>query len=124
MKKKINISVILLKNQESAQFPHGHTLRCPQGTPLGPRGAFKSRPRPRQQWGAGQGLRAAASPPRCACALPPRGAVGRGGGAMAAAVGRASSAGSAAVSELCQNGRDTFLEASRLLLAYADNILR
>lgn len=43
---------------------------------------------------------------------------------MAAAVGRASSAGSAAVSELCQNGRDTFLEASRLLLAYADNILR
>lgn len=54
-----------------------------------------------------------------------KGAVGRGGGgAMAAAVGRASSAGSAAVSELCQNGRDTFLEASRLLLAYADNILR
>ncbi|XP_066848018.1 peptide-N(4)-(N-acetyl-beta-glucosaminyl)asparagine amidase isoform X2 [Anser cygnoides] len=43
---------------------------------------------------------------------------------MAAAVGRSSSAGSAAVSELCQNGRDTFLEASRLLLAYADNILR
>ncbi|KAM9198903.1 peptide-N(4)-(N-acetyl-beta-glucosaminyl)asparagine amidase [Mergus octosetaceus] len=43
---------------------------------------------------------------------------------MAAVVGRASSAGSAAVSELCQNGRDTFLEASRLLLAYADNILR
>lgn len=39
-------------------------------------------------------------------------------------MGRASSAGSAAVSELCQNGRDTFLEASRLLLAYADNILR
>ncbi|EOA94545.1 Peptide-N(4)-(N-acetyl-beta-glucosaminyl)asparagine amidase, partial [Anas platyrhynchos] len=25
---------------------------------------------------------------------------------------------------VCQNGRDTFLEASRLLLAYADNILR
>ncbi|XP_040403242.1 peptide-N(4)-(N-acetyl-beta-glucosaminyl)asparagine amidase isoform X4 [Cygnus olor] len=43
---------------------------------------------------------------------------------MAAAVGRSSSAGSAAVSELCQNGRDAFLEASRLLLAYADNILR
>jgi len=45
-------------------------------------------------------------------------------GAMAAAVGLSSSPGSAAVSELCQNGREIFLEASRLLLTYADNILR
>ncbi|KAJ7322491.1 hypothetical protein JRQ81_018778 [Phrynocephalus forsythii] len=31
---------------------------------------------------------------------------------------------SRAVSELCQNPRETFLEASRLLLTYADNIIR
>ncbi|XP_025901319.1 peptide-N(4)-(N-acetyl-beta-glucosaminyl)asparagine amidase isoform X2 [Nothoprocta perdicaria] len=43
---------------------------------------------------------------------------------MAAAVGLSSSPASPAVSELCQNGREIFLEASRLLLAYADNILR
>ncbi|XP_061218650.1 peptide-N(4)-(N-acetyl-beta-glucosaminyl)asparagine amidase-like isoform X3 [Neopsephotus bourkii] len=43
---------------------------------------------------------------------------------MAAAVGFASGAASAAVSELCQNRQDIFLEASRLLLTYADNILR
>uniref|UniRef100_A0A8C4V3E1 Peptide-N(4)-(N-acetyl-beta-glucosaminyl)asparagine amidase n=1 Tax=Falco tinnunculus TaxID=100819 RepID=A0A8C4V3E1_FALTI len=43
---------------------------------------------------------------------------------MAAAVGLSSSPGSPAVSELCQNGREIFLEASRLLLTYADNILR
>ncbi|XP_067147593.1 peptide-N(4)-(N-acetyl-beta-glucosaminyl)asparagine amidase isoform X2 [Apteryx mantelli] len=45
-------------------------------------------------------------------------------GAMAAAVGLSSSPASPAVSELCQNAREIFLEASRLLLAYADNILR
>lgn len=44
---------------------------------------------------------------------------------MASAVGpSSSSAGSPAVNELCQNGREVFLEASRLLLTYADNILR
>ncbi|KAJ7415446.1 Peptide-N(4)-(N-acetyl-beta-glucosaminyl)asparagine amidase [Willisornis vidua] len=43
---------------------------------------------------------------------------------MAAALGPPSAPGSAAVSELCQNGREIFLEASRLLLTYADNILR
>ncbi|XP_074939356.1 peptide-N(4)-(N-acetyl-beta-glucosaminyl)asparagine amidase isoform X2 [Phalacrocorax aristotelis] len=43
---------------------------------------------------------------------------------MAAALGQSSSPGFLAVSELCQNGRETFLEASRLLLIYADNILR
>ncbi|XP_072781826.1 peptide-N(4)-(N-acetyl-beta-glucosaminyl)asparagine amidase isoform X2 [Taeniopygia guttata] len=48
----------------------------------------------------------------------------RGRAAMAAALGLASSPGSAAVSELCQNRREIFLEASRLLLTYADNILR
>ncbi|KAM8967690.1 peptide-N(4)-(N-acetyl-beta-glucosaminyl)asparagine amidase [Pelodytes ibericus] len=31
---------------------------------------------------------------------------------------------SSAVAELCQNGRDVFLDASQLLLTYADNILR
>ncbi|XP_025956940.2 peptide-N(4)-(N-acetyl-beta-glucosaminyl)asparagine amidase isoform X1 [Dromaius novaehollandiae] len=43
---------------------------------------------------------------------------------MAAAVGLSSSPASPAVSELCQNAREIFLEASRLLLTYADNILR
>lgn len=43
---------------------------------------------------------------------------------MAAALGVSSSPGSPAVSELCQNRREIFLEASRLLLTYADNILR
>ncbi|XP_041898983.1 peptide-N(4)-(N-acetyl-beta-glucosaminyl)asparagine amidase isoform X3 [Corvus kubaryi] len=43
---------------------------------------------------------------------------------MAAALGLSSSLGSPAVSELCQNRREIFLEASRLLLTYADNILR
>ncbi|KAM9308819.1 peptide-N(4)-(N-acetyl-beta-glucosaminyl)asparagine amidase [Gastrophryne carolinensis] len=36
----------------------------------------------------------------------------------------ASSCESAAVSELCQNGRQVFMDASQLLLTYADNILR
>ncbi|XP_072507259.1 peptide-N(4)-(N-acetyl-beta-glucosaminyl)asparagine amidase isoform X2 [Notamacropus eugenii] len=44
--------------------------------------------------------------------------------AAAAALGPAAPALSRAVSELCQNPRETFLEASRLLLTYADNILR
>ncbi|XP_058146745.1 peptide-N(4)-(N-acetyl-beta-glucosaminyl)asparagine amidase isoform X2 [Dasypus novemcinctus] len=46
---------------------------------------------------------------------------------MAAAAALDSSAGSAsspAVAELCQNAPETFLEASKLLLTYADNILR
>ncbi|KAM6452750.1 peptide-N(4)-(N-acetyl-beta-glucosaminyl)asparagine amidase isoform 1-T1 [Liasis olivaceus] len=43
---------------------------------------------------------------------------------MAAAVGSATPAPSRAVSELCQNTRETFLEASGLLLTYADNIIR
>uniref|UniRef100_A0A8B9XDT1 Peptide-N(4)-(N-acetyl-beta-glucosaminyl)asparagine amidase n=1 Tax=Bos mutus grunniens TaxID=30521 RepID=A0A8B9XDT1_BOSMU len=46
--------------------------------------------------------------------------------AAAAAAALSGSAGSAspAVAELCQNTPETFLEASRLLLTYADNILR
>lgn len=47
-----------------------------------------------------------------------------GGGAMAGSAGLSSSPSSPAVRELCKNARDTFLEASRLLLTYADNILR
>ncbi|KAM9164953.1 peptide-N(4)-(N-acetyl-beta-glucosaminyl)asparagine amidase isoform 2-T2 [Pangshura tecta] len=43
---------------------------------------------------------------------------------MAAAGGPSAPPHSRAVSELCQNARDIFLEASRLLLTYADNILR
>uniref|UniRef100_A0A452HT49 Peptide-N(4)-(N-acetyl-beta-glucosaminyl)asparagine amidase n=1 Tax=Gopherus agassizii TaxID=38772 RepID=A0A452HT49_9SAUR len=43
---------------------------------------------------------------------------------MAGAGGPSAPPHSRAVSELCQNARDTFLEASRLLLTYADNILR
>ncbi|XP_074918567.1 peptide-N(4)-(N-acetyl-beta-glucosaminyl)asparagine amidase isoform X2 [Chelonoidis abingdonii] len=43
---------------------------------------------------------------------------------MAAAGGPSALLHSRAVTELCQNARDTFLEASRLLLTYADNILR
>ncbi|XP_054847912.1 LOW QUALITY PROTEIN: peptide-N(4)-(N-acetyl-beta-glucosaminyl)asparagine amidase [Eublepharis macularius] len=42
---------------------------------------------------------------------------------MAATMGPPSSVYSRAVSELCQNPRETFLEASRLLLTYADNII-
>ncbi|XP_036617104.1 peptide-N(4)-(N-acetyl-beta-glucosaminyl)asparagine amidase [Trichosurus vulpecula] len=44
--------------------------------------------------------------------------------AAAAALGPSAPTLSRAVSELCQNPRETFLEASRLLLTYADNILR
>ncbi|XP_013371130.1 PREDICTED: peptide-N(4)-(N-acetyl-beta-glucosaminyl)asparagine amidase [Chinchilla lanigera] len=43
---------------------------------------------------------------------------------MAAALGTASGSASPAVAELCQNAPETFLEASKLLLTYADNILR
>lgn len=43
---------------------------------------------------------------------------------MAGSAGLSSSPSSPAVRELCKNARDTFLEASRLLLTYADNILR
>uniref|UniRef100_A0A8C8S4A3 Peptide-N(4)-(N-acetyl-beta-glucosaminyl)asparagine amidase n=1 Tax=Pelusios castaneus TaxID=367368 RepID=A0A8C8S4A3_9SAUR len=43
---------------------------------------------------------------------------------MAAVGGPSAPAHSRAVSELCQNARATFLEASQLLLTYADNILR
>ncbi|XP_014374255.1 peptide-N(4)-(N-acetyl-beta-glucosaminyl)asparagine amidase [Alligator sinensis] len=42
---------------------------------------------------------------------------------MAAVVGQSSPPSSQAVSELCQNAREAFLEASRLLLTYADNII-
>uniref|UniRef100_A0A8D2GQY3 Peptide-N(4)-(N-acetyl-beta-glucosaminyl)asparagine amidase n=1 Tax=Urocitellus parryii TaxID=9999 RepID=A0A8D2GQY3_UROPR len=42
----------------------------------------------------------------------------------AAALGSCSGAASPAVAELCQNTPETFLEASKLLLTYADNILR
>lgn len=41
-----------------------------------------------------------------------------------AALGSSSSPASPAVAELCQNTPETFLEASKLLLTYADNILR
>ncbi|XP_021503743.1 peptide-N(4)-(N-acetyl-beta-glucosaminyl)asparagine amidase isoform X2 [Meriones unguiculatus] len=41
-----------------------------------------------------------------------------------AALGSSSSSASPAVAELCQNTPETFLEASKLLLTYADNILR
>ncbi|XP_057595480.1 peptide-N(4)-(N-acetyl-beta-glucosaminyl)asparagine amidase isoform X3 [Hippopotamus amphibius kiboko] len=44
--------------------------------------------------------------------------------AAAAALGGSSGSASAAVAELCQNTPETFLEASKLLLTYADNILR
>ncbi|XP_049622013.1 peptide-N(4)-(N-acetyl-beta-glucosaminyl)asparagine amidase isoform X1 [Suncus etruscus] len=44
--------------------------------------------------------------------------------AAAAAPGGSPGSASAAVAELCQNPPETFLEASRLLLTYADNILR
>ncbi|XP_004692330.1 PREDICTED: peptide-N(4)-(N-acetyl-beta-glucosaminyl)asparagine amidase isoform X1 [Condylura cristata] len=42
----------------------------------------------------------------------------------AAALGSSSGSPSPAVAELCQNTPETFLEASKLLLTYADNILR
>ncbi|XP_005545681.2 peptide-N(4)-(N-acetyl-beta-glucosaminyl)asparagine amidase isoform X2 [Macaca nemestrina] len=42
----------------------------------------------------------------------------------AAALGSSSGSASPAVAELCQNTPETFLEASKLLLTYADNILR
>lgn len=42
----------------------------------------------------------------------------------AAALGCSSGSASPAVAELCQNTPETFLEASKLLLTYADNILR
>uniref|UniRef100_A0A673T5Z6 Peptide-N(4)-(N-acetyl-beta-glucosaminyl)asparagine amidase n=1 Tax=Suricata suricatta TaxID=37032 RepID=A0A673T5Z6_SURSU len=42
----------------------------------------------------------------------------------AAALGSSSGSASSAVAELCQNTPETFLEASKLLLTYADNILR
>ncbi|XP_055985196.1 peptide-N(4)-(N-acetyl-beta-glucosaminyl)asparagine amidase [Sorex fumeus] len=44
--------------------------------------------------------------------------------AAAAALDSPSGAASPAVAELCQNPPETFLEASKLLLTYADNILR
>ncbi|KAJ6666463.1 hypothetical protein lerEdw1_020186 [Lerista edwardsae] len=43
---------------------------------------------------------------------------------MAAAMRPSSPVHSRAVTELCQNSTETFLEASRLLLTYADNIIR
>ncbi|XP_075778144.1 peptide-N(4)-(N-acetyl-beta-glucosaminyl)asparagine amidase isoform X2 [Pelodiscus sinensis] len=43
---------------------------------------------------------------------------------MAATGGPSAPPHSRAVSELCQNAQDIFLEASRLLLTYADNIIR
>lgn len=42
----------------------------------------------------------------------------------AAALGSSCGSASPAVAELCQNTPETFLEASKLLLTYADNILR
>uniref|UniRef100_A0A8C0P2X6 Peptide-N(4)-(N-acetyl-beta-glucosaminyl)asparagine amidase n=2 Tax=Canis lupus familiaris TaxID=9615 RepID=A0A8C0P2X6_CANLF len=54
-----------------------------------------------------------------------RGGDGRGRSSMAAAaLGSSSGSASPAVAELCQNSPETFLEASKLLLTYADNILR
>lgn len=54
-----------------------------------------------------------------------RGGDGRGRSSMAAAaLGGSSGSASPAVAELCQNTPETFLEASKLLLTYADNILR
>ncbi|XP_004377430.1 peptide-N(4)-(N-acetyl-beta-glucosaminyl)asparagine amidase isoform X1 [Trichechus manatus latirostris] len=54
-----------------------------------------------------------------------RGGDGRGCSSMAAsALGSSSGSPSPAVAELCQNTPETFLEASKLLLTYADNILR
>ena len=54
-----------------------------------------------------------------------RGGDGRGSSSMAAAaLGSSSGSASPAVAELCQNTPETFLEASKLLLTYADNILR
>jgi hypothetical protein len=54
-----------------------------------------------------------------------RGSGGRGRlGMAAAALGGSSGSASPAVAELCQNTPETFLEASKLLLTYADNILR
>ncbi|KAG8516247.1 Peptide-N(4)-(N-acetyl-beta-glucosaminyl)asparagine amidase, partial [Galemys pyrenaicus] len=54
-----------------------------------------------------------------------RGGDGRGRSSMAAAaLGSSSGSLSPAVAELCQNTPETFLEASKLLLTYADNILR
>lgn len=53
-----------------------------------------------------------------------RGGVGRGSAMASAALGSSSSPASPAVAELCQNTPETFLEASKLLLTYADNILR
>ncbi|XP_032018160.1 peptide-N(4)-(N-acetyl-beta-glucosaminyl)asparagine amidase isoform X2 [Hylobates moloch] len=44
--------------------------------------------------------------------------------AATAALGSSSGSASPAVAELCQNTPETFLEASKLLLTYADNILR
>lgn len=48
----------------------------------------------------------------------------RRSGMAAAALGSSSGSASPAVAELCQNTPETFLEASKLLLTYADNILR
>lgn len=54
-----------------------------------------------------------------------RGGDGRGRSSMAAAaLGGSADSTSPAVAELCQNTLETFLEASKLLLTYADNILR
>lgn len=53
-----------------------------------------------------------------------RGGEGRGSAMASATLGSSSSSASPAVAELCQNTPETFLEASKLLLTYADNILR
>lgn len=64
------------------------------------------------------------APAQCGT-LRARGGDGRGRSSMAAAaLGSSSGSASPAVAELCQNTPETFLEASKLLLTYADNILR
>lgn len=82
------------------------------------------REQPRPPFGARRtaGPRAAA-PAQCG-AQRARSRDDRGRSGMAAALGSSSGAASPAVAELCQNTPETFLEASKLLLTYADNILR
>lgn len=75
-------------------------------------------------YGPAQRRPRAQAPAQCG-ARRARGGVGRGrSGMAAAALGSSSDPASPAVAELCQNTPETFLEASKLLLTYADNILR
>lgn len=81
-------------------------------------------PRPRRAPGPPQWPASAEAPAQCGTRRA-RGGDGRGRSSMAAAaLGSFSDSTSPAVAELCQNTLETFLEASKLLLTYADNILR